>query len=56
MTLNNKTKNIKKKVFTEKEIEISSGECTFDTSEEKPGISYEIIGTPGNKSDSDNGN
>lgn len=51
MALDNKLKNTKKKLITEKEIDISSTDCTLDTSEERPGISYEIIGTPGSKSD-----
>lgn len=53
MTLNNKPKDSKKKVITEKEINITSSDCAFDTSEEKPGISSEIIGTPGSKKDSE---
>lgn len=51
MALDNKLKNTKKKLISEKEIDISLNDCSFDTSEERPGISYEIIGTPGNKSD-----
>lgn len=51
MVLENKLKNTKKKIVEDKEIDISTPECTLDESEERPGISYEIIGTPGSKKD-----